>query len=131
VVLGLEANGTVKGCPSLPTAEWAGGSVRDHSLRDLWERAAPLRYTRDRTPDDLWGYCRECYYADECMGGCTWMAHGLFGKPGNNPYCHHRALELQRAGWRECVVLRDRAPGNPFDHGTFELIREPFTTEPR
>jgi radical SAM protein with 4Fe4S-binding SPASM domain len=131
VVLGLEANGTVKGCPSLPTAEWAGGSVRHHSLRDIWERAAPLRYTRDRTADDLWGYCRECYYADECMGGCTWMAHGLFGKPGNNPYCHHRALELQRAGWRERVVLRDRAPGNPFDHGTFELIREPFITEPR
>jgi radical SAM protein with 4Fe4S-binding SPASM domain len=130
VVLGLEANGTVKGCPSLPTAEWAGGSVREHSLEQLWERSAPIRYTRDRTLDDLWGYCRECYYAAECMGGCTWMAHGLFGKPGNNPYCHHRALEMQRAGWRERVVLRERAPGEPFDHGVFELVREPFASDP-
>jgi len=129
-VLGLEANGTVKGCPSLPTAEWAGGSVREHSLRDLWERATPIRYTRDRTLDDLWGYCRECYYAAECMGGCTWMAHGLFGTPGNNPYCHHRALEMQRAGWRERVVMRERAPGTPFDHGVFELIREPLDQAP-
>lgn len=125
-VLGLEANGTIKGCPSLPTAAWAGGNLRENSLRDVWERSAQLRYTRDRTPEDLWGYCRECYYAAECMGGCTWMAHGLFGKPGNNPYCHHRALELQRVGLRERVVLRERAPGSPFDHGVFELVSEPF-----
>jgi radical SAM protein with 4Fe4S-binding SPASM domain len=126
--LGLEADGTVKGCPSLHTHSWGGGNVRQHSLRELWERATPLRYTRDRTVEDLWGYCRECYYAPECMGGCTWMAHSLFGKPGNNPYCHHRALEMQRAGRRERVVLRERAPGAPFDHGVFELINEPIET---
>lgn len=124
--LGLEADGTVKGCPSLHTKEWGGGNVRQSSLRDVWERSTPLRYTRDRTPDDLWGYCRECYYAPECMSGCTWMTHSLFGKPGNNPYCHHRALEMQRAGLRERVVLRERAPGAPFDHGVFELVSEPF-----
>jgi radical SAM protein with 4Fe4S-binding SPASM domain len=126
--LGLEADGTVKGCPSLHTSDWGGGNVRTSSLRDVWERAAPLRYTRDRTPDDLWGYCRDCYYAAECMSGCTWMTHSLFGKPGNNPYCHHRALEMQRAGLRERVVLRERAPGAPFDHGVFELVSEPFDT---
>jgi radical SAM protein with 4Fe4S-binding SPASM domain len=125
-VLGLEANGTVKGCPSLPTAEWAGGSVRQNSLLAIWERATPLRYTRDRTPNELWGYCRQCYYAAECMSGCTWMAHAVFGKPGNNPYCHHRALEMQRAGLRERVILREPAPGTAFDHGVFELINEPF-----
>jgi len=128
-VLGLEANGTIKGCPSLPTADWAGGSVRENSLKDVWERATPLRYTRDRTPDDLWGYCRTCYYAAECMSGCTWMTHALFGKPGNNPYCHHRTLEMQRAGLRERVALRERAPGTAFDHGVFELISEPFDSE--
>ncbi|HKO90313.1 MAG TPA: radical SAM protein, partial [Polyangiaceae bacterium] len=127
-VLGLEANGTIKGCPSLPTAEWAGGNLRENSLKDVWERSTSLRYTRDRTPQDLWGYCRECYYAAECMSGCTWLAHALFGKPGNNPYCHHRALEMQRAGLRERVVLRERAPGSAFDHGVFELISEPLDT---
>jgi radical SAM protein with 4Fe4S-binding SPASM domain len=128
--LGLEADGTVKGCPSLHTEDWAGGNVTRSSLRDVWERSTPLRYTRDRTVDDLWGYCRQCYYAAECMGGCTWMTHSLFGKPGNNPYCHHRALEMQRAGLRERVVLRERAPGLPFDRGSFELISEPFATAP-
>jgi radical SAM protein with 4Fe4S-binding SPASM domain len=122
--LGIEADGTLKGCPSLQTEDWAGGNILDSSLRDVWERSSRLRYTRDRTVDDLWGYCRECYYANDCRAGCTWMGHSLFGKPGNNPYCHHRALEMQRVGKRERVILKEAAPGLPFDRGLFELIVE-------
>jgi radical SAM protein with 4Fe4S-binding SPASM domain len=126
-VIGIEADGTIKGCPSLHTGAWGGGSVRDSSLRDIWERATPLRYTRDRSVEDLWGYCRTCYYAADCMGGCTWTAHSLFGKPGNNPYCHHRTLELARAGLRERVVRVQSAPGQPFDHGLFQIVTEPLS----
>ncbi len=124
LTLGIEADGAIKGCPSLPTAAWTGGNVRDASLKDIWERAAPLRYTRDRTVDDLWGYCRTCYYADVCRAGCTWTSDVFFGKPGNNPYCHHRALEFQRAGKRERLVRAEAAPGEPFDHGRFEIVVE-------
>jgi radical SAM protein with 4Fe4S-binding SPASM domain len=99
-ILGIEADGSIKGCPSLPTEAWTGGNIRDNSLRDIWERSAPLRYTRDRTVEDLWGFCRTCYYADECRAGCTWTSFVFFGRPGNNPLCHHRALEMQRAGKR-------------------------------
>jgi hypothetical protein len=53
------------------------------------------------------------------------MASSLFGRPGNNPYCHHRALELEKRGQRERVVPVAGAPGSPFDHGTFELLLEP------
>jgi radical SAM protein with 4Fe4S-binding SPASM domain len=122
--LGIEADGAIKGCPSLPTERWTGGNIRDQPLREIWERSEPLRYTRDRTVEDLWGYCRDCYYADNCRAGCTWTGFVLFGKPGNNPMCHHRALEMQRAGKRERVVRVDDAPGLPFDHGRFELIVE-------
>jgi hypothetical protein len=52
--LGLESNGNVKGCPSLPSDHYVGGNVREHSLKDLWERSAPLRFMRDRSIDDLW-----------------------------------------------------------------------------
>jgi radical SAM protein with 4Fe4S-binding SPASM domain len=123
-VLGIEADGAIKGCPSLPTEAWTGGNIRDDSLQDIWERSAPLRYTRDRTVDDLWGYCRTCYYADECRAGCTWTSFVFFGKAGNNPYCHHRALEMQRRGKRERVQRMQSAPGKPFDHGVFEIIEE-------
>ncbi len=122
--LGIEADGSIKGCPSLPSASWIGGNVRDASLKDIWERAAPLRYTRDRTVDDLWGLCRTCYYASVCRAGCTWTLFVLFGKAGNNPYCHHRALELERQGKRERLQPVEAAPGLPFDFGRFELVVE-------
>lgn len=122
--LGIEANGDIKGCPSLPSDAWVGGNVREHPLQAIWERSAPLRYNRDRSVDDLWGYCRSCYYADECRAGCTWMSSSLFGRPGNNPYCHHRALELDRQGLRERVEPIAAAPGTPFDHGIYELLLE-------
>ena len=117
--LGIEADGAIKGCPSLTTHGWAGGNLRENTLRDVWERAIPLRYTRDRTVEDLWGFCRTCYYADECRAGCTWTADVLFGRPGNNPFCHHRVLELEKRGKRERLVQVVAAPGRPFDNGRF------------
>jgi radical SAM protein with 4Fe4S-binding SPASM domain len=122
--LGIEADGSIKGCPSLPTDAWTGGNIRDASLRDIWERSAPLRYIRDRTVDDLWGYCRTCYYAEACMAGCTWTGFVFFRKPGNNPYCHHRSLEMKRAGKRERLQQVALANGTPFDYSEFELVIE-------
>ena len=122
--LGIEADGAIKGCPSLPTEAWTGGNVRDNSLREIWERATPLRYTRDRTVADLWGFCRSCYYAEECLAGCTWTGHVFFGRPGNNPYCHHRALEMRAIGKRERLVQTSMASGAPFDYAHFELVVE-------
>ena len=122
--IGIEANGDIKGCPSLPSDSWVGGNVRESRLRDIWERSAALRHMRDRTRGELWGYCAECYYADECRAGCTWMTTSLFGVPGNNPYCHHRAIEMDRIGKRERVLPVDRAPGLPLDHGLWRIVVE-------
>lgn len=122
-VLGIESNGSVKGCPSLPSA-YVGGNVKDDALKDIWERSDALRFTRDPRMGELWGYCKTCYYADDCLGGCSWTAHSLFGKRGNNPFCHHRAIDLLRSGKRERVVRVEAPAGTPFDHGRFELIEE-------
>jgi radical SAM protein with 4Fe4S-binding SPASM domain len=123
--LGIEADGTIKGCPSMATETWGSGNVRDARLVDIWERAAPMRYNRGRTVEgSLWGFCKTCYYAEVCKGGCTWTAESLLGKPGNNPMCHHRALELERIGKRERFVQVERAPGVPFDHAKFSLVVE-------
>ena len=35
VTLGIEADGAIKGCPSLPTEAWTGGNIRDASLQDI------------------------------------------------------------------------------------------------
>jgi radical SAM protein with 4Fe4S-binding SPASM domain len=122
-VLGIESNGDVKGCPSLPSAPYVGGNLRHTPLAELWE-TAQVRFSRDRTEDELWGFCAGCYYASVCRGGCSWTAHTLLGRRGNMPYCYHRAETLAAQGLRERLVQVERAPGVAFDFGRFELVVE-------
>ena len=124
-VLGLEADGKIKGCPSLPSTEYSGGNVRDMTIADAVAHSEQLTAIAKRTRDDLWGYCGDCYYGDHCKAGCTWTAHCLMGKSGNNPYCIHRALQYDNQGQRERLVKVEDAPGDPFDNGRFETIVEP------
>jgi radical SAM protein with 4Fe4S-binding SPASM domain len=126
--IGIEADGTIKGCPSLPTNAYTGGNIRDTPLRDLLNTPELTLNAKMGSPEGaahLWGFCRTCDYAELCRGGCTWTAHTFFGQPGNNPYCHHRALTHQRQGIRERLTLNTRAPGQPFDHALFTLSKEP------
>jgi radical SAM protein with 4Fe4S-binding SPASM domain len=130
-VIGIEAQGDIKGCPSLGGAMNVGGNVRTSSLRDIWTRTAQLAYTRERTEAELWGYCAECYYRDVCRAGCTATAEPLMGRPGNNPFCHHRAQQMDAMGMRERIELVRRGPGDPFDHGLYRIVREPVDEERR
>jgi len=124
--IGLESDGTVKGCPSLATVGYAGGNVRDLTVEEIWNHSEALHFGRLRSVDDLWGFCRTCYYAEVCRGGCTWTADSLFGRPGNNPYCHHRVLTLEKQGLRERIAKRREAPQASFATGEFELLLEPI-----
>lgn len=127
-LIGLEADGTVKGCPSLPTVAYAGGNVRDLSLDEIWQKATETGSLRPS--NELWGYCADCYYADVCNAGCTWTSHSLLGKPGNNPYCHHRVLSLAAEGRRERIVKIAEAGTASFATGRFELIEEALDGSP-
>ncbi len=123
-VIALEADGTVKGCPSLATVGFAGGNVRELTLQDIWHNSPEIQFGRLRSLEDLWGFCRTCYYADVCRAGCTWTSHSLLGVPGNNPYCHYRALELDKLGLRERVRKIRGAAKASFAIGEFEIITE-------
>ncbi|MDP2309635.1 MAG: radical SAM protein [Pseudomonadota bacterium] len=123
-VLGIESDGVVKGCPSLPTAPYAGGNVRDVSLEQIWATAPELAFTRERGTEDLWGFCKGCYYADICKGGCSFTSHCTLGKRGNNPFCYHRADTLRKQGKRERLVSVVKPEGLPYDFGRFEIVEE-------
>lgn len=135
-VLGIEADGKIKGCPSLPTSAYTGGNVRDFSLREIVESAPELTFNltagTPRAADHLWGFCQSCAFGPVCRGGCSWTSHVFFDRRGNNPYCHHRALVHAGRGQREEVHLQRPAEGQPFDNGEFGLdvrdLKAPFET---
>lgn len=124
--IALEADGLVKGCPSLESVEYGAGNIRTMSLEDIWHRSERISFSRLRSPDQLWGFCGSCYYRDACLGGCTWTSQSLFGRAGNNPYCHYRVLELEKQGLRERVVKKEEAPDRAFAIGRFDLVCEPI-----
>jgi len=130
--LGIEADGAIKGCPSLPTTAYTGGNIRDYSLRTIIDETEELRFNLGagtaKGTQHLWGFCKTCEFAELCRGGCSWTAHVFFDKRGNNPYCHHRALTQEKNGIRERVFLKRQADGVPFDNGEFALIEEPIHT---
>lgn len=128
--LGLEADGSIKGCPSLPTQSYTGGNLREIRLADALETREELTFLRERTVDDLWGFCRTCKHAETCLAGCTWTSHVFFGKQGNNPYCVHRAMVHEERGVQEILTRVDPASGAPFDHGKFEVRIEPLPDAP-
>jgi radical SAM protein with 4Fe4S-binding SPASM domain len=122
--LGIEADGKIKGCPSLPTTDYTAGNIKDMSLEDIWHYSENIFFSRYRDRDELWGGCKDCYYAATCLAGCTWTSHVLFGKRGNNPFCHYRALNLKSKGLKERVRKIKEAEGTSFDYGLFEIVVE-------
>jgi radical SAM protein with 4Fe4S-binding SPASM domain len=101
-VIGIESNGNVKGCLSLPSQrqavdEFVEGNLRDASLRSIWERPGGFSYNRDPGSVKLEGFCGQCRFRDICRGGCSCAAFGYSGSRFDNPLCFYRvAVENQR-----------------------------------
>jgi radical SAM protein with 4Fe4S-binding SPASM domain len=126
--MAIEADGTIKGCPSLHKGDYGGGNVRDGPLGELW--AAMQETARPNVERPAWGFCGGCYYKSVCKSGCTWMAGAILGVPGNNPMCDHRARTLRAAGVRERFEQVRAAPGEPFDLAEWRLVAETLDGAP-
>jgi radical SAM protein with 4Fe4S-binding SPASM domain len=87
--IGIEADGAIKGCPSLPTADYTGGTVLKQRIAEILATAPEMTFNlldeQSTARDQSWGFCHTCIHADTCRGGCSWTAHTLFGRRGNNP----------------------------------------------
>ncbi len=98
-IIGIEANGGIKGCLSMQSEEFLEGNIRSESLADIWRKPGNFRYTREFTVDQLGPGCRSCDLADVCRGGCSWTAWMEGGRTGkfDNPYCYRRQIR-ERGG---------------------------------
>lgn len=94
-VIGIESNGNVKGCLSLPSARhgddhFVEDSLRHRPLADIWNDPKSFAWNRDFTESQLGGFCAVCRYRDICRGGCAWTAYSHTSNRFDNPYCFYR-----------------------------------------
>lgn len=91
--MGLDSNGDVKGCQSLPsTPEFIEGNVRQRPLAEIWLHPEAFAYNRQFDLGTLAGYCARCEWGPLCKAGCTSGALAHSGNIGDNPMCVHRVL---------------------------------------
>ncbi len=90
-VLGIDANGDVKGCASLPsTPQFIEGNIRQSPLEEIWNDPRRFAYNRCFELDQLQGACRSCEHGAVCRGGCHSSSFGLSGKLFSYPLCLYR-----------------------------------------
>jgi radical SAM protein with 4Fe4S-binding SPASM domain len=90
-VIGIESNGDVKGCLSLPSSvngeqRFIEGNLRTSTLAAIWRRPGAFSYNREWQEADLAGFCGVCRYREFCRGGCTWTK---YTEGASNPYCFY------------------------------------------
>jgi radical SAM protein with 4Fe4S-binding SPASM domain len=92
-VAGIEANGNIKGCLSMPSSEpFIEGNVRERSLAEIWNDENAFAYNRKFTLEALGDYCAECEYRGLCRGGCISHCVSRTGHLHHNPDCLHKFL---------------------------------------
>jgi radical SAM protein with 4Fe4S-binding SPASM domain len=105
-VVGIESNGNVKGCLSMPE-DCVEGNIRERPFREIWEDPEGFAYNRQWTPDKAEGGCKGCRYLRWCRCGCSNTAMGATGSRFDNPYCLRRmAVEgkIPFESEQECIT---------------------------
>lgn len=90
--IGIEADGTVKGCLSLQARRgevdpFAEGNVRDHPLPEIWRAPNAFAYNRQHTRAQLTGPCARCVHAEQCRGGARCVSAAALDSLTEDPYC--------------------------------------------
>jgi len=88
-VVGIESDGAIKGCLSMPE-EFVEGNIRDSSFTEIWNNPDNFAYNRRFTRETARGFCHDCKYLPLCRGGCTTTSYAASGCRADNPYCIYR-----------------------------------------
>jgi radical SAM protein with 4Fe4S-binding SPASM domain len=88
-VVGIESNGTIKGCLSMPETH-VEGNIRDSSFTEIWNNPDGFAYNRKFKRETARGFCHDCKYLPLCRGGCATTSVAASGCRADNPYCTYR-----------------------------------------
>jgi len=98
-VIGVESDGSIKGCLSMQDTEdrsYIEGNIREKSLREIWENPDGFAYNRRFKPSDLGGICADCTYGNICRGGCSEKAKSYTGQLHNSPFCLYHTEQMKK-----------------------------------
>jgi radical SAM protein with 4Fe4S-binding SPASM domain len=84
--VGIQSDGGVKGCLSLPE-DYVQGNIKEKSLQKIWNEPGFCSYTRNFNVEKLKGDCKTCRYGKKCKGGCLAASIGITGEVFSDPYC--------------------------------------------
>ncbi|HEY3445221.1 MAG TPA: radical SAM protein [Myxococcales bacterium] len=86
-LIGLTADGTVRGCLSMPP-KFDEANVRDLPLAEIWSDPKRFAYNRGFDPASMTGFCADCPFKRVCRGGCKTLAFATQGGClSENRYC--------------------------------------------
>lgn len=84
--IGIQSDGGVKGCMSLPDS-FVEGNIREKNIAEIWNDEKLFSYNRNFKKEYLNGECKDCKHGKRCRGGCLTVSSSLTGKNHCNPYC--------------------------------------------
>ena len=93
-IAGIESDGKVKGCLSMPE-QFVEGNIRDSSFTEIWNDPDNFLYNRKFTRETATGACHDCRYLPLCRGGCATTSVSATGERANNPYCMYQIEQKQ------------------------------------
>jgi len=88
-ILGLQSNGSVKGCLAL-SDEFIEDNIKNRNIKEIWNDPKAFAYNRTFTSKSLGPNCTPCEHRENCKGGCVTKSSSITGIPHNDPFCFHR-----------------------------------------
>lgn len=85
--IGIDSVGNVRGCESMYADCFIEGSLREKSLREIWESPDAFAYNRNFKPEMMTGPCSTCTYGIYCAAGCRSYNYFVHGKLYEAPKC--------------------------------------------
>lgn len=86
---GILHDGRILGCTSIRDEKFIEKeSVRERSLKDIWENGQCFEWRRSFKKEELDGDCKTCVYGSKCLGGCPNTRLTMNGSiHSENQYC--------------------------------------------
>lgn len=90
---GILHNGEILGCTSIRERDYIEGSIKERSLKSIWEDKNAFAWRRSMKKEQLSGACKTCIYGSKCLGGCPNTRLTMEGDIyGENRYCSYNLM---------------------------------------